>query len=51
MLFWSIIFLAVALLAAILGFGFLAGAAATIAKWLFIIFIIIFIISIIRSLL
>ena len=48
MLGWALAFLVVAIIAAILGFGFLANTAALIAKVLFIIFIILFIISLIR---
>ena len=35
MLYWSLIFLVIALIAAVLGFGGLAGAAADIAKVFF----------------
>lgn len=45
---WAIMFLIVAIIAAILGFGFIAGTAAWIAKVLFVIFLILFIISLIR---
>jgi uncharacterized membrane protein YtjA (UPF0391 family) len=45
MLQWSILFLVVALVAAVLGFGFIAGAAASIAKVIFIVFIVLFLIS------
>jgi uncharacterized membrane protein YtjA (UPF0391 family) len=44
---WAIIFLIVAILAGIFGFGLVAGASLTIAKWLFFIFVILFIISVI----
>ena len=50
LLSWALIFLVVAIVAAILGFGSIAGGAATIAKWLFIIFLILFIIAIIKHL-
>jgi uncharacterized membrane protein YtjA (UPF0391 family) len=44
---WSIVFLVIALVAAIFGFGGVAGVSLTIAKWLAIIFLILFIVSII----
>lgn len=44
---WSLIFLVVALIAAVLGFWTLAGTAASIAKALFILFIVLFILSLI----
>ncbi len=45
MLSWSIFFLIVALVAAFLGFSAVAGAAAGIAKILFGIFLVLFLIS------
>lgn len=45
MLRYSIIFLVVALIAGVLGFGGIAGAATGIAKLLFGVFLVIFIIS------
>ncbi len=48
MLQWTLTFLVVALIAAALGFGALAGLAATIAKVLFVIFVILFLVSLIR---
>ncbi len=45
MLNWAISFLVIALIAAILGFGVLAGTAMEIAKLLFVIFIVLFLIS------
>jgi uncharacterized membrane protein YtjA (UPF0391 family) len=50
MLRWALIFLVLAIIAAILGFGFLAAIAATIAKILFAIFIVLFIIGLIMHL-
>jgi len=50
MLGWAFLFLIIAIVAAVLGFWFLASTAAMIAKILFIIFIILFIISLIRRL-
>ncbi len=41
MLKWALIFLVVAVIAAALGFGGIAGAAAGIAKFLFVAFLII----------
>lgn len=48
MLGMALAFLIVALIAAVLGFGFLASTAALIAKVLFVIFLILFVISLIR---
>jgi uncharacterized membrane protein YtjA (UPF0391 family) len=45
MLSWSIFFLIVALVAAVLGFSSIAGAAAGIAKLLFGVFLVLFLIS------
>ncbi len=49
MLRWAIIFLIVAIIAAVLGFGALAGTAAWIAKVLFVIFVILFIVSLLTG--
>ena len=46
-LVWAIIFLIVAVVAGIFGFGFISGVSYTLAKWLVIIFVVLFIISII----
>ena len=43
MLRWAFIFLIIALVAAIFGFGDIAHAATTIAQWLFGIFLVLFI--------
>ncbi|MEJ2703213.1 MAG: DUF1328 domain-containing protein [Sedimentisphaerales bacterium] len=51
MLGWALIFLIVALIAAGLGFGGVASAAAGIAKVLFFIFVVLFIILLIAGLL
>jgi uncharacterized membrane protein YtjA (UPF0391 family) len=48
MLHYSLIFLIVALLAGVLGFGVIAGTAASIAKVLFVIFLVLFIASMFR---
>jgi uncharacterized membrane protein YtjA (UPF0391 family) len=45
MLNWAISFLVIALLAAVLGFGGIAGAATGIAKMLFLVFLVAFVIS------
>ena len=45
MLSWAITFLVIALIAAVLGFGGLAGTAIGIAKIIFFVFIVLFIIS------
>lgn len=45
MLSWSIFFLIIALVAALLGFSSIAGAAAGIAKILFGVFLVLFMIS------
>jgi uncharacterized membrane protein YtjA (UPF0391 family) len=47
MLHWAVVFLIVALIAAIFGFGGLAGTAAGIAKFLFVLFVILFLISLV----
>ncbi len=50
MLTWAIIFLVVALVAAVFGFGGVSTAAAGIAKVLFFIFVVLFIISLLFGL-
>lgn len=45
MLSWTVVFLVIALVAALLGFGGIAGAATGIAKILFFVFLIAFIVS------
>ncbi len=47
MLGWALAFLVVALIAAALGFGGIAGASAGIAKILFFVFLILFAISLV----
>jgi uncharacterized membrane protein YtjA (UPF0391 family) len=47
MLQYTIVFLIISLFAAILGFGVIAGTAATIAKVLFVIFLVFFVVSLI----
>lgn len=46
-LFWAIIFLVVALISGTLGFGLISGVSFTIAKWLAIIFVVLFIVALI----
>jgi len=48
-LVWAIVFLIVAIVAGIFGFGLISGVSFTIAKWLAIIFVILFVITIIAS--
>jgi len=49
MLSYTVIFLIIAILAAVLGFGVISGMAATIAKILFFIFLVLFVISLMRG--
>lgn len=51
MLQWALIFLVVALIAAVLGFGGLAGTAIGIAKILFFVFLVLFLVSAVMHLL
>ena len=46
---WALMFLVVALIAAVLGFGIIAGTAAAIAKVLFFVFLILFLVSLVRG--
>jgi len=50
MLQYAVIFLVVALIAAVLGFGALAGTAMEIARILFYIFIVVFLVSLVMGL-
>lgn len=50
MLYWALLFLIVALIAGAFGFGGIASGAATIAKVLFFIFVILFIVSLLMGL-
>lgn len=45
MLTWALIFFAVAVISGFLGFGYIAGTAAWIAKVLFVIFLVAFLLS------
>ena len=49
MLYYAVIFLLIALVAGVLGFGVIAGTAATIAKVLFVFFLVLFIASLLRG--
>lgn len=49
MLGWAITFLIIALIAGVLGFGVIAGTAATIAKILFVVFLVLFVIGLIMG--
>jgi len=49
MLGWALSFLVIALIAAVLGFGGIAGVAIEIAKIIFVVAIILFVISVIFS--
>ncbi len=49
MLYYALVFLVVALIAGVLGFGVVAGTAAWIAKVLFVVFLILFVISLISG--
>lgn len=49
MLTYALIFLLVAIAAGVLGFGVIAGTAASIAKILFVVFLVLFIISLVRG--
>ena len=46
-LVWAVIFLGIAIVAGILGFGVISGVSLEIAKWLAIIFVVLFIIAVI----
>ena len=51
MLKWAVVFFVVAIVAAIFGFGNISDAATDIARILFFIFLVLFLISLIRGLL
>jgi uncharacterized membrane protein YtjA (UPF0391 family) len=50
MLGWALTFLVVALIAAVLGFTTIAGAAIGVAKILFFVFLVLFVVSLVMSL-
>lgn len=47
MLYWTLVFLIISIIAAILGFGAVAGLAAEFARVLFFVFLVIFVISLV----
>ena len=49
MLSWALTFLVVALIAGVLGFGVVAGTAASIAKICFVIFLVLFVIGLVMG--
>lgn len=49
MLHYALVFLVIAIIAAVLGFGFIAGTAAWIAKVFFIVFLILAIITFLKK--
>ncbi len=49
MLSWALTFLVIALIAGVLGFGVVAGTAASIAKILFFVFLVLFIIGLVMG--
>lgn len=49
MLHYSLVFLVIAIIAAVLGFGVIAGTAAYIAKILFFVFLVLFIVSLVTG--
>ena len=48
MIFWTLAFLVVALIAGFFGFGFVASAAGGIAQLIFFIFIVLFLVSLLN---
>ncbi|MDQ0464888.1 uncharacterized membrane protein YtjA (UPF0391 family) [Caulobacter ginsengisoli] len=50
MLYWALVFLVVALIAGVLGFTTIAGASIAIAKVLFLVFLVLFVVSLIMGL-
>jgi len=49
MLSYAVLFLVIALIAGILGFGVIAGTAAMIARVLFLFFLVLFVVSLFRG--
>jgi len=49
MLYWSLVFLVIAIIAGLFGFGIIAGTSYMIAKVLFFVFLVIFVISLIMG--
>ncbi len=50
MLAWALVFLVVALIAGLFGFGFIASTAAGVAKILFFVFLVLFLVSLVFNL-
>lgn len=50
MLYWAAVFFVIALVAAVFGFGGIAGGAISIAKILFFVFLILFLVSLVAGL-
>jgi len=48
MLYYAVVFFIIAIIAAVLGFGVIAGTAAMVAKVLFIVFLILAVLSFLR---
>lgn len=48
-IYWAVVFLVLAIVAAVLGFGLISGITLDVAKWLIIIFVILFIVSLVQS--
>jgi len=49
MLNWAMVFLGIAILAAILGFGGIAGSATGLAQMLFVLFLVFFLLTVVRG--
>jgi uncharacterized membrane protein YtjA (UPF0391 family) len=49
MLYWALMFFILALVAGVLGFGGIAGGAMTIAKVLFVVFLVLFLVSLLTG--
>ena len=49
MLSWSLTFLVIALIAGVLGFGVIAGTAASIAQILFFVFLVLFVVGLVMG--
>jgi uncharacterized membrane protein YtjA (UPF0391 family) len=49
MLSWALTFLVIALIAGVLGFGVIAGTAAQIAQVLFLLFVVLFVVSLVMG--
>ncbi|HEY5259776.1 MAG TPA: DUF1328 domain-containing protein [Rhabdochlamydiaceae bacterium] len=50
MLYWAVVFFLIAIVAGVFGFGGISAGAETIAIWLFWIFIIVFLVTLIAGL-